>query len=48
MGIIAKADRGWNDLGDVIAAAQAGEKITFGAMSPACGCGICDWQSQRR
>ncbi len=34
MGIIAKADRGWNDLGDVIAAAQAGEKITFGAMSP--------------
>ena len=27
MGIIAKADRGWNDLGDVIAAAQAGEKL---------------------
>lgn len=34
MGIIAKADRGWTDLGDVIAAAKAGEKITIGAMSP--------------
>lgn len=33
MGIIAKADRGWTNLGDVIAAAQAGEKISFGAMS---------------
>lgn len=33
MGIIAKADRGWKNLGDVIAAAQAGEDISFGAMS---------------
>ncbi len=33
MGIIAKSDRGWTNLGDVIAAAQAGEKISFGAMS---------------
>lgn len=34
MGIIAKADRGWTTLADVIAAAKAGEKITIGAMSP--------------
>lgn len=33
MGIIAKADRGWQTLGDVIEAARAGETITFGAMS---------------
>jgi tripartite-type tricarboxylate transporter receptor subunit TctC len=31
--LIAKSDRGWNNLGDVIAAAQAGETITAGAMS---------------
>lgn len=33
MGIIAKADRGWKTLADVIAAAKAGEDISFGAMS---------------
>lgn len=33
MGIIAKADRGWNDLGDVLEAMRAGEEITIGAMS---------------
>ncbi|MEM9230573.1 MAG: tripartite tricarboxylate transporter substrate-binding protein [Pseudomonadota bacterium] len=33
MGVIAKADRGWSTLGDVIEAAKAGEKISFGAMS---------------
>ncbi|MDF9301967.1 tripartite tricarboxylate transporter substrate-binding protein [Tritonibacter mobilis] len=34
MAVIAQADRGWTTLGDVIAAAQAGESITFAAMSP--------------
>ena len=34
MAVIAKSDRGWTDLGDVIEAAKAGETITFGAMSP--------------
>jgi tripartite-type tricarboxylate transporter receptor subunit TctC len=34
MGIIAKADRGWKTLADVIEAAKAGETITAGAMSP--------------
>ncbi|MEE4346178.1 MAG: tripartite tricarboxylate transporter substrate-binding protein [Paracoccaceae bacterium] len=34
MGIVAKADRGWTDLGDVLAAAKAGEAIRFGVMSP--------------
>ena len=33
MGIIAKSDRGWTDFSDVIAAAQAGEQISFGTMS---------------
>ncbi|MBV7394780.1 Bug family tripartite tricarboxylate transporter substrate binding protein [Mameliella sediminis] len=33
MGIIAKSDRGWTSLSDVIAAAKAGETITVGAMS---------------
>jgi tripartite-type tricarboxylate transporter receptor subunit TctC len=33
MGIIARADRGWTTLADVAAAAQAGEEISFGAMS---------------
>lgn len=33
MGIIARADRGWATLADVAAAAQAGEDISFGAMS---------------
>ncbi|MFD2741186.1 tripartite tricarboxylate transporter substrate-binding protein [Sulfitobacter aestuarii] len=28
MGLIARADRGWNDLGDVIAAAKSGEKLS--------------------
>lgn len=33
MGIIARADRGWTTLADVVAAVQAGEEISFGAMS---------------
>jgi tripartite-type tricarboxylate transporter receptor subunit TctC len=28
MGLVARADRGWNDLGDVIAAAESGEKLS--------------------
>ncbi|WP_112322059.1 Bug family tripartite tricarboxylate transporter substrate binding protein [Oceanibium sediminis] len=28
MGLVARADRGWNDLGDVIAAARAGEELS--------------------
>jgi tripartite-type tricarboxylate transporter receptor subunit TctC len=34
MGLIAKADRGWTTLADVIEAAKAGQTITAGAMSP--------------
>ena len=33
MGVVAKSDRGWNNLSDVIAAAKAGEEISFGAMT---------------
>ncbi|MGH1466106.1 MAG: tripartite tricarboxylate transporter substrate-binding protein [Cognatishimia sp.] len=33
MGIVAKPDRGWKNLGDVIAAAKAGEEISFGLLS---------------
>ncbi|MDC0739552.1 tripartite tricarboxylate transporter substrate-binding protein [Cognatishimia sp. SS12] len=32
-GLIAKSSRGWKNLGDVIAAAKAGEEISAGAMS---------------
>ncbi len=34
MALFAKADRGWNTLHDVIAAAAAGEDISVGAFSP--------------
>ncbi|MDB6176221.1 tripartite tricarboxylate transporter substrate-binding protein [Paracoccus sp. Z330] len=34
MGIVAKSDRGWKDLGDVLEAAKAGEEISFGTMTP--------------
>jgi len=34
MSIIAKSERGWETLADVIEAARGGEQITFGAMSP--------------
>ena len=34
MGIVSLASKGWNDFGDVIAAAKAGETIRFGTMSP--------------
>ncbi|WP_323772097.1 tripartite tricarboxylate transporter substrate binding protein [Antarctobacter sp.] len=34
MGIVARADRGWKTMSDVIAAAKAGEKISFGSMTP--------------
>jgi len=33
MGVVAMADRGWTDLGDVIEAAQGGEAISFGVMA---------------
>lgn len=33
IGLIAKADRGWKSLADVIAAAKAGEQISVGAMA---------------
>lgn len=34
MGIVSQASKGWNDFGDVIAAAKAGENLRFGTMSP--------------
>ena len=34
MGIVSQASKGWNDFGDVIAAAKAGENPRFGTMSP--------------
>lgn len=34
MGIVAKSDRGWKTMSDVIAAVKAGEEISFGAMTP--------------
>ena len=34
MGIVSQTSKGWNDFGDVIAAAKAGETIRFGTMSP--------------
>ncbi|WP_323766960.1 tripartite tricarboxylate transporter substrate-binding protein [Marinovum sp.] len=33
MGLIARTDRGWSTLGDVIAAAKAGENISIGVMN---------------
>lgn len=34
MGIVAKTEKGWKTLGDVIAAAKRGEQLRFGTMSP--------------
>lgn len=34
MGIVAKTEKGWKTLGDVIAAAKGGKQIRFGTMSP--------------
>ena len=34
MGIVAKTEMGWNDIGDAIKAVKAGEELRFGAMSP--------------
>lgn len=34
MGVVTLTSRGWGDFDDVVAAAQAGEEIRFGAMSP--------------
>lgn len=34
MGIVAKADKGWKTMDDVIAAAKGGQEIRFGVMSP--------------
>lgn len=34
MGIVAKADKGWKTIDDVLAAAKSGEAIRFGTMSP--------------
>ena len=40
LALMAKADRGWKDIGDVIEAAKAGEAISAGAMSPKLADGI--------
>ncbi|WP_323766936.1 tripartite tricarboxylate transporter substrate binding protein [Marinovum sp.] len=34
MGVVAKADRGWETMSDVIEAAKSGETISFGTMTP--------------
>ncbi len=34
MGVVAKADKGWATFADMIAAAKAGEDLSFGVMSP--------------
>lgn len=34
MGIVAKSDKGWKTIDDVLAAAKAGETIRFGTMTP--------------
>lgn len=34
MGVVAKSEKGWQDFGDVVAAAKSGEQIRFGVMSP--------------
>ena len=34
MGIVAKSEMGWNDIGDAIDAVKAGEELRFGVMSP--------------
>lgn len=34
MGIVAKTEMGWNDIGDAINAAKAGDELRFGVMSP--------------
>lgn len=37
MGIVAKSEKGWNSMEDVVAAAKAGQEIRFGVMSPKLG-----------
>lgn len=37
MGIVSKTESGWKDMNDVIAAAKAGQEISFGVMSPRLG-----------
>ncbi|MDA4848508.1 Bug family tripartite tricarboxylate transporter substrate binding protein [Hoeflea poritis] len=34
MGIVAKTDRGWASFADMVAAAEGGEQVRFGVMSP--------------
>lgn len=34
MGVVAKTDKGWSTFADMIAAAKAGEDLSFGVMSP--------------
>ena len=34
MGVVAKADKGWTTMADVVAAAKSGQEIRFGTMSP--------------
>ncbi|GAA6208522.1 tripartite tricarboxylate transporter substrate binding protein [Cognatishimia sp. WU-CL00825] len=34
MGIVAKSDRGWTSMSDVISAVNSGEEISFGTMTP--------------
>ena len=34
MGVVARSDKGWNTMSDVVAAAKSGQDIRFGVMSP--------------
>ena len=34
MGVVARSDKGWNTMADVVAAAKSGQDIRFGVMSP--------------
>lgn len=34
MGVVARSDKGWNTMADVVAAAKSGQNIRFGVMSP--------------
>ena len=40
MGIVARADKGWKSLDDLVAAAKAGQKVSVSAMSPRLADGV--------
>lgn len=40
MGLVARADKGWNSLDDLVAAAKSGQKISVSAMSPRLADGV--------